>query len=227
MSDRGRVVAIFAVVALVAGGAGFYFFKIYQPAQALKDAQAEIAAWETRYQDARGCLLGKSPGSTKTSEALAIREMAPDPWDRGKCTPLVSKLSRGPANDTGVESVEATWVELDKAAQKAALAFAKHVQSSTTLKQDPLPAALDELDAARDKLRKIAELPAADKVGTPLAPVQIIPIVDGKEPVNELQIDALPSAHGLVLFGKTASRQVQVLLTSGAAPKVARLGGGS
>ena len=36
MSERGRVVGIFAVVALVAGGAGFYYFKIYQPAQALK-----------------------------------------------------------------------------------------------------------------------------------------------------------------------------------------------
>jgi hypothetical protein len=39
MSDRGRVLAICAGVALVAGGAGFYFVKIYQPAQALKQAR--------------------------------------------------------------------------------------------------------------------------------------------------------------------------------------------
>src|SRR5512138_1479552 len=102
MSDRGRVVGIVAAVALVAGGAGFYYFKIYEPGQNLKAAQAEIATWEARYQEARACLLGKSPGSPKTSEALAIREMAPDPWDRGRCTPLVSKLSRGNGNDTGV-----------------------------------------------------------------------------------------------------------------------------
>src|SRR5688572_5376091 len=161
MSERGRVVMIFAAVAVVAGGAGFYFLKGYQPAQALKAAQAEIGSWETtRYQEARACLLGKTPGSTKTSEALAIREMAPDPWDRGKCTPLVSKLSRGEANDTGVEAVEVAWTELDKAAQKTALAFAKHVGSSTTLDDDPLPGALDELDAARSKLRAAAELSA-------------------------------------------------------------------
>jgi len=227
MSDRGRVVLIFAVVALIAGGAGFYFFKVYQPKQQLKVAQEELATWETRYQEARDCLLGKSPGSTKTSEALAIREMAPDPWDRGKCTPLVSKLSRGIANDTGVDKVESAWVVLDKAAQKAALAFATHVGSSTTLAEDPLPKALDDLDAARAALRKAAELPGAEHMGTPLPTAEIVPLVDGKEPLTELFIDALPSAHGLVVFGKTDSRQVQVHLEAGAAPKLARVGSGS
>ena len=129
MSDRTRVVLIFLVVGLVAGGAGFYFFKIYRPAQDLKNAQAEITGWETRFTAARDCLLGKSPASAKTSEALAIREMAPDPWDRGKCTPLVSKLSRGEAPDTGIPEIEKAWAELDKAAQKAAFAFADHVGS--------------------------------------------------------------------------------------------------
>jgi hypothetical protein len=84
MSDRGRVVLILVVIGLLAGGGGYYFFKIYQPAQDLKNAQSEITAWETRFQGARDCLLGKSPGSSRTSEALAIREMAPDPWERGK-----------------------------------------------------------------------------------------------------------------------------------------------
>ena len=74
MSDRGRVLLVVGAVVLVAGGAAFWFFKIFQPKQQLKAAQEEIAEWETRYQDARDCLLGKSPGSAKTSEALAIRE---------------------------------------------------------------------------------------------------------------------------------------------------------
>jgi hypothetical protein len=63
--------------------------------------------------------------------------------------------------------------------------------------------------------------------GTPLAPAQIVSIADGKEPVTDLFMDNLPSAHGLVAFGKTASRQVQVTLAAGAAPKVMRVGGGS
>src|SRR5262249_25653525 len=127
MTDRSRVVLIFAAVAILGGGAGFYFFKIYQPAQELKAAQDEINGWEARYQGARDCLLGKSPGSSKTSEALAIHEMAPDPWDRGKCTPLISKLSRGVSNDSGIDRIETAWTDLDKAAHKAALAFATHV----------------------------------------------------------------------------------------------------
>src|SRR5690606_25926710 len=113
MSERVRVVLICVVIALIAGGGGFYFFAVYQPAQELKAAQEEIAAWEARYQEARTCLLGKTPRSSKISEALAIREMAPDPWDRGKCTPLISKLNRGLANDTGIVAVEGAWLELE------------------------------------------------------------------------------------------------------------------
>jgi hypothetical protein len=227
MSDRGRVVMIFGVVALIAAGAGYYYFAIHQPAQQLDEARAEIATWEERYQQARDCLLGKTPGSTKTSEALAIREMAPDPWERGKCTPLISKLSRGEANETGVDAVEAAWSELEKAAQAAALAFAKHVGSSTTLVDDPLPKALDDLDAARGKLRATAKLPASTHAGTPLAPAQIVDLVDGKEPVTELIVNTLPSAHGFVSFGKTASREVQIVLETGGAAKVGRVGPGS
>ncbi len=227
MSDRARVVMIFVAVGLVAGGAGFYFFKIYRPAQDLKNAQAEIAGWETRFAAARDCLLGASPGSAKTSEALAIREMAPDPWDRGKCTPLVGKLSRGEAPDTGIPAIERSWTELDKAAQKAALAFADHVGRSTTLEKDPLPHALDELDAARLRLRTTAKLPATAQTGTALPAAQIVPLRDGAEPVTSLEIEAIPSATGMVLFGKTASRLVQVTTTTGGAPKVDRSGGTS
>ncbi|HEX7703499.1 MAG TPA: hypothetical protein VF403_22320, partial [Kofleriaceae bacterium] len=70
-------------MALLAGGGGYYFFKIYSPAQTKKSAQAEIDRWEARWKSARDCLLGPTPGSSKTSEALAIREMNPDPWNRG------------------------------------------------------------------------------------------------------------------------------------------------
>lgn len=222
-----RAVLIFAVIALVAIGAGAYYVKVYQPAQELKSAQNEIKDWEARYQGVRDCLLGKSPGSAKTSEALAIREMAPDPWDRGKCTPLVSKLSRGLSNDTGIQTIETAWVDLDKAAKKAALAFATHVGSSTTLVDDPLPAALDALDAARIKLRETAKLSTAPHTGKTLVAAQLVPLADGNEPLTNLLVDVLPSAHGLVLYGKTDSRMVQLVLTAGGPPKVARLGPGT
>jgi len=224
MSDRGRVVGIFAIVGLLAGGGGYYFFKIYRPAQDLKNAQAEITSWETKFQEARGCLLGKTPASAKTSEALAIREMAPDPWERGRCTPLISKLNRGSAPDTGVPAVEEAWLVLEKSASKAALAFARHVSESTTLNEDPLPGALDELDASRRSLRVAAKMPVAEDTGKPLAAATLLPITDGADGLTNLAVDTLPSAHGLVLFGRTESRTVQVVLTAGGTPAVHRVG---
>ena len=227
MSDRGRLVLIFAVIALLATGAGFYYVKIYQPAKDLEAAQSEIKDWEARYQKTRDCLLGKSPGSAKTSEALAIREMAPDPWDRGKCTPLVSKLSRGVSNETGIKAIEEAWTELDKVANKAALAFATHVGSSTTLIEDPLPAALDALDATRAKLRTAAKMSTPAHAGKTLVSAQIVPLADGADKLTNLLVDVLPSATGLVLYGKTDNRVVQLVLSAGAPPKAARLGPGT
>jgi hypothetical protein len=227
MSERGRIVSIFAAVAIVAGGGAYYFFKIYQPKEALEGARADVTAWEERFTAARSCLLGPKPASSKTSEALAIREMSPDPWDRGGCTPLISKLSRGEAAQTGIADIEQAWNELDHAATKAAQAFALHVGSSTTLTKDPLPAALDALDASRAKLRMAAQMPQAAQIGKALVPAQIIPIHNGESPVTKLEIDALPSAHGIILYGSTASREVEVALTAGAAPQVGRVAAGS
>ena len=223
-SERTRVIAIFGAVAVIAGGAGFWFVKIYRPGQLRKDAQAEIAAWEQRFDQARECLLGPSPASSKTAEALAIREMSPDPWNRGGCVAPISHLNRGDAPDSGIPAVERAWSELDAAAAKAATAFATHVADSTTLEHDPLPAALDELDAARAKLREAASLPPAEVKGKPLQAAQILDVADGKEPVHELMVESVPSAHGLVLFGKTDTHTVQVSLSPGQPPKVGRIG---
>jgi hypothetical protein len=221
-SERSRVVLIFAAVAAVAAGGGFYFFKVYQPAQVKKDAQEEITRWETRFTAVRDCLLGAKPGSQKTSEALAIREMNPDPWNRGACTPLIGKLSRGDEPDTGIKDVEAAWVELDKAASKAAAAFATHIVSSTTLKQDPLPGALDDLDAARTALRKAAGMPVLEQAGKPLRAATIVPVDDGDATLKEIEVQTKPSAHGLIVFGKSRKdRDVEIALHTGAAPTVA------
>ncbi len=228
MSERGRVALIFAVVGAAAAGGGYYFFKVYQPAQAKKAAQDEITAWEARWQAARDCLMGPKPASNKTSEALAMREMLPDPWKGDTCTALISKLTRGSAPDTGDAAIEAAWVDLDKAAAKAATAFATHV-SAPVLDKDPLPGALDNLDAARAKLRAAADLPPAPGSGAPLPAATVLALGDGKEPVASLALEmttegqstGVPSAHGFVIFGKTQTHPVQVDLVAGGAPQVA------
>ena len=228
MSERGRVALIFAVVGAAAAGGGYYFFKIYQPSQAKKAAQQEITAWETRWQAARDCLMGPKPASNKTSEALAMREMLPDPWKGDTCTALISKLTRGEAPDTGFADIEAAWVDLDKAAAKAATAFATHV-SAPVLDKDPLPGALDNLDAARARLRAAAGLPSAPGTGAPLPAATVLALADGKDPIASLDLEmteehttgGVPSAHGFVMFGKTATHPVQVDLVAGGAPHVA------
>lgn len=226
MNERARLIVMGVAVLAVAGGGGYYFLGVYRPRQVRRQAQAEITAWEARWKDARDCLLGPHPASSKTSEALAVREMSPDPWDRQSCTPKISKLSRGSAPNTGLDAVEKAWEELDAAAGKAAQAFALHVASSTTLKEDPLPAALDALDAARMSLRNAAGLPVDGAAGQPLPAAQVLPLRAGAEPVTELPVDGLPSAHGIVLFGSTASGAVQVTLVAGGAPKVSRVAAG-
>src|SRR5207237_6430496 len=108
--------------------------------------------------------------------------------------------------------------EVDRAATKAATAFATHI-SEPPRADDPLAAALDSLDVAHDRLRAAAELPASDKVGKPLVAAGVLEISDAGAPVEDLDVDgAVPSAHGRVLFGRTASRQIQVDLIVGGKP---------
>src|SRR3569623_36709 len=156
------------------------------------------------------------PASNKTSEALAMREMQPDPWKGDTRTARISKLTRGSAPDTGYPAVEAAWVDLDKAAAKAASAFATHI-SAPVLDKDPLPGALDNLAAARVKLRASAGLPPAQTGGAALPAATALALADRKDPIASLEIEtqeggyaAVPSAHGFVMFGKTAQHDVQV-----------------
>src|ERR1041385_7905178 len=101
-----RALIVIGIVALVAGAAGFWFVKIYRPKQIRSDAQAEITEWETRFAAARACLLGPTPGSSKTAEALAIREMSAEAWKGGSCTAAMGKLTRSGASQSGIDEVE-------------------------------------------------------------------------------------------------------------------------
>ena len=231
-SRRGKIIAIFAVAALAVAGGAYYLFTVYLPQEKRGPAQAEIARWEGRLAEARACLLGPTPASSDTREALAIHELAPDPWDRIKCTQLISKLSRGETEDTGMLDVEEAWHGLDRAAGKVAAAFLAHVdpagEPAKTRRSDALPVALDELDAAHAALRAAADLgpPPARPATPPLAAAQLVPVRDGAEPIKRLDSWTIPTMNSVLAFGATASHEVQLALVPGAAPVARRIGAG-
>ena len=229
MSDRTKIVAIFGVAALALGGGLFYFFRVHQPAQQRGKAASEIEAWEQRVVAAQQCLLGDKPASARAGEALSVRELSPEPWDRTACTKLIGKLSRGVAEDTGMMNVEHAWMTTDRAAGKVATAFATHVppddESPSARSNSALADALDELATAR------AELRAAAGMGepTPLAPavlpsLPVIPVTDGSDRVATLTAWLVPSAGGTIGYGAVKGKpEVQLTLVPGAAPKAAKL----
>jgi hypothetical protein len=227
-AERRTVFAIFGAVAVLLGGGLFYFFKIYQPKQVRAGAQAEIIQWEQRFTAARTCLVGAKPASPKAGEALAVRELSPDPWSRGTCTQLIGKLSRGIADDTGMLQVEHAWMTIDRAAAKVATAFASHVDpygdKPEHRGESPLPAALDALDQADADLRKVAGMdPPASASLAALPEGELIPIRDHAAAVKSLDMVLMPSAKGVIGFGATQAGQVQLVLTPGADPKVLRV----
>lgn len=234
MSERARIIAIFGVVAVVLGGGLFYYFKIHAPKEARGAAQAEVTAWEARWTEARTCLLGKTPASSKAGEALAVRELSPDPWERKTCTKLIGKLNRGIAEDTGMMDVEHAWMSIDRAAAKVASAFATHVDPfgeapENRGKESPLPEALEALDAAHADLRKVVGMsppPHMQQAALPAA--EIIALKLDIDPVTSLDSWLLPSSAGTVGFGSIKNKgQVQVVLVAGAAPKLTKIPAGA
>jgi hypothetical protein len=233
-SDRTKVIVIgmFAAVLVAAAAGGYWFFKIHQPASRLADAQAEIIAWDARWIEMRNCLLGQTPGSSKVSEALAIRELSPDPWERKSCTQLVSQLSRGEAEDTRVPAVEEAWRVIDKAAGKVAVSFVSHVDpggDAMRKKPDPLPDALDELEAAYGALRAAAELgPVKPPTNTkPIPSAQIIPVMLGDKRILSIQEPYIPSRTGMLAFGTVDGAEIQFQFAAGQPPKLAAVGAGT
>lgn len=227
---RTKVILLFAAVVALGAGGIIYFLTVHEPKQRLADAQAEIEAWDSRWFAARDCLLGSTPGSSKLSEALAIREMSPDPWERKTCTQAISRLSRGETTDTRIDAVEEAWRVLDKAASKVAVSFVSHVDpggDQMRKKPDPLPVALDELEAAYAALRKTAKLaplpPPANK--HPLPAATLVPVQLGDKRVLSVQEPYITSRAGLLAFGTVEGSEIQLQLVAGKPPVVTAVGG--
>ena len=232
MSERGngKIIAG-AVVALAAiGGAAYWFFGIRAKTEQQSHAQAEILKWETRLAAAHECLFGKAPASSDSGEALAVRELTPDPWDRSTCTKLVGAIARGVADDTGIMPVEHAWMTLNRAAAKVATAFAvsKDPYGKTAADErrgvSDLPDALRELDQAHAELRQAAKLPPSTEGPTRTLPAaQVVPmLLDGAE-ITGIDLFPRASAGTLVMWGVTKDTPVQITLVPGAAPRIEKV----
>ncbi|MGE0872946.1 MAG: hypothetical protein AB7P03_30625 [Kofleriaceae bacterium] len=222
--SKARLALIFGGVAVIMAGGVGYLLGVHQPRQRLRAAQHEIASWERTWEEARRCMLGAKPGSGTISEALAIREMSPDPWDRKTCTKLIGAILRPESDDTGIPEVEAAWLELDKAATALANAFVTHVDpdgETDRRAEDPLPAALDGFELARNALRVAAELPPQiTDVVPPLPAATMIALTHDGKPVVSLEGDRITSGPGFIGFGSAASGPVQIQFVAGRAPVI-------
>ncbi len=232
-AQRGKaaVLALVAVAAIALAGGAYYLLAIYLPAQKRGPARAELARWEERLAAARACLLGDAPGSPSTREALAIRELSPDPWTRSTCTQLIGQLARGETEDTGMPAVETAWRDLERAAGDVGNAFLAHVDpmGEPSRDSDPerLPKALDELDAAHAALRRAVDLPPLARPAAPPLPVlELLPVRDGDQPVEALTSWTMPTMGGVIAFGKSPSRELQLTLAPGAPPVMRPVGNG-
>jgi hypothetical protein len=222
MSDRARTAMIFGVVGLVVGGGFYYYKRVQQPKQALGDARDEVREWDARWTAARDCLLGPTPQSAKTSEALAIRELTAEKLDRGGCTKRISNISRKDGPDTGIDDVEGAWSAIDSATTKLAREFATHVASNGD-NAEKLGEALARLDAAHDRLFKAVELDPPAHPGKPLPAASAVPIRDDKTPLDDLRTSMLPSAGGVTYYARAAKHELEVHLVPNAAPQVTRV----
>jgi hypothetical protein len=228
--QRGRIVLIFVAVAALLGGGLYFLFGVHLPGKAHAGARDEIERWEERFAKARRCLLGETPVSSSNSEQLAVFELANEIADRRPCTPLISGLGRGDADDTGIEAVEARWRELERAVSAVAGGFAAKLdpRGDAAGATDKLAGALDRLEAAQRSLREAAGMdPPAAPSGTPLPKAELVPI-------GATKLDAWlrPSAGGLVALASTGNdnaldrgtKSFQVVLVPGQSPRVTPIG---
>jgi hypothetical protein len=230
MTERGRFALILTGIAVLVCGAVF-FHRFYMPGRERAHAREEVQRWEARLAEARTCLLGDTPASGDSAEALAVRELAPDPWNRTTCTTLIGKLTRGEAEDTGIPAVEHAWEDIDKAAGRVATSFATHVDPFGEKLEDrgkptPLPGALQQLDKAHAALCAAAGLPPPASTTLPsLAKAEVVPVRDDGAPLTWLPSPSKPSVGGAVMFARLEGQEtgVEVVLPIGGAPVVGKL----
>jgi len=207
------VIAVIGVILLIT---------VYHPHKVREGAKSDVLAWDERWLTARDCILGTKPAASTVGESLAIRELdgSADLW---KCKPLTANLSRPLGEDTGLEDVDAAWPVVNAAATKFTTQYA--IRLTDNKHDGKLAQAFDAVERARAGLHGAAGLPAPDPLGPKLPSAELVAVADAGQPVTELE-KIMPSAHGVVAYGSTKSGQVEVVLTAGGAPTVARVAPG-
>ena len=219
--SRATAAIIVGIAALALAVGAYYLLAVRLPRQQRDAAWDEIGRWEDRLAAARSCLLGGAPLASTTREALAIRELSPDPWSRDTCTQRISRLSRGETEDTGMPAIEEAWRGLERAAGAVGAAFLAHLdplgEPAAGRKPDRLSSTLDGLDAAHAALRAAAGLPplAPRASAPPLPAAELIPLRDGDRPIRELASWTMPTLGHVIAFGGSEARELQLTLAPG------------
>ena len=153
-------------------------------------AQAEIAAGSRAGRGARLPARHKPGSAQDRARRSRSARWLPDPWERGKCTPLVGKLSRGAAPDTGIAAIETAWNDLDKAAQKAARRVRRRTSGGRRARQGSAAGSTRRARCrAREAPRRPPSSPRPARRQVAPRPPQTVPLRDGKDPVTSLEID--------------------------------------
>lgn len=191
MSDQGSrtglvVVAVITAV-FVAAIATWLFW--WRPKQAREAAEAQVAAWEARWLDARACILGDEPLSGDAADALALAELATGSLrsNATDCTRAVGAITR-PPGDEATDEVERAFAEVEAAIPAVAKAYAFRISADgdeVDRRAGALGVAINALDAAHDRLRAAAGLAPLDRRGgAPLVRTpEPAPLVAGGGPV--------------------------------------------
>ena len=216
-----RLVLMFVGLALLLGGGIYYVFGVHSPKRDTRLASEEIERWEVRAAKVRTCLLGATPASPSAAEAMAIRDLSNNPPEFKKCTALISELSRGNAEDTGLKEVESEWRSINSAASGVANSFSHLFDPGTAAHERAivdLGDALDLLALRHRDLRNAAEMdPPASTAGPQLAKAELIPF--GTKKRTKLTAWLRPSTGGMVVIVDNTGAMQQIVLVPGEAPK--------
>jgi hypothetical protein len=204
------------VPAIAAAVAVALWAVIFASRRETRGAGLEAVTREVQWLAARACLVGGHPRSTRTSEALSIRELLNEHWDPPECARQLDALARTAEPDSAPLEVRAAARELDLAASAAAATIALKAGSTDPARD----AALDRLDAAHAAWIAAGGPVGASPPNASLVQATVVPLVDGADPITDIVMTERPSAHGVVTTATTAARHVQLQLVTGQAPRV-------
>jgi hypothetical protein len=157
-----------AIVVLGLGAIAAWLFW-WKPEQEREAARVQVTEWESKWLDARRCILGDTPLAAEAADALALAELATGSMksNASDCTGAVKVIVRPPGGEA-TEEVERAFAEVEAAIPAVAKAYAFRISSDPDeidRRVVELGVAIDALDAAHDRLRSAAGLAPIVRTG--------------------------------------------------------------